>query len=124
MAEQLKALIVDDEKDICYLLSEILKGRNIQVSFVNSISDAEKLLQEEHPNIIFLDNFLPDGFGIDFIDTIRSLYPEVKVIMITAHDTYTDRDKALLKGIDQFVGKPFTKETIFAALESIALVNE
>jgi DNA-binding NtrC family response regulator len=40
-----KALIVDDETDICYLLSNILKQKNIQTSFAGSLSEADKMLQ-------------------------------------------------------------------------------
>jgi len=62
---------------------------------------------------------LPDGFGINFIDDIRKLDPHVKIIMITAHDTKNDREKAYERGVDQFIGKPFTRETIFKAIESL-----
>ena len=45
--EELKALIVDDEMDVCYLLSSILKYKNLQSSYVNSISEAKRVLREE-----------------------------------------------------------------------------
>lgn len=119
MKERLKALIVDDEIDMCYLLSDILKHKNLQASFVNSISDAKRVLLEVNPSIIFLDNHLPDGFGINFISEIKSLYPDVKIVMITAHDTNTDRDKAYFQGVDHFIGKPFTREMILNTLEAL-----
>jgi len=117
--EKLKALVVDDEMDVCYLLSSILKYKNLQASYVNSISEAKRVLREDHHSIIFLDNHLPDGFGINFIDEIRKLNPSVKIVMITAHDTSNDQSKAYEKGVDQFIGKPFTRETIFSAIENL-----
>jgi two-component system OmpR family response regulator len=117
MEERLKALIVDDEVDMCYLLSDILKHKNLQASYVNTISDAKKVLLSENPSIIFLDNHLPDGFGVNFIEEIKKIHPHVKVVMITAHDTPTDRDKAFFRGVDHFIGKPFTRETILKTLE-------
>src|SRR5262245_18348334 len=117
--EKLKALIVDDEIDVCYLLSSILKYKNLQSSYVNSISQAKRVLKEEHPSIIFLDNHLPDGFGINFIDEIRKINPDVKIVMITAHDTNNDRNKAYEQGVDQFIGKPFTRESILSAIENL-----
>ena len=119
MQEKLKALIVDDEIDVCYLLSSILRYKNLQVSYVNSISEAKKVLRGSHHSIIFLDNHLPDGFGINFIDEIRKLNPRVKIVMITAHDTNNDKDRAYELGVDQFIGKPFTRETIFSAIERL-----
>ena len=119
MHEKLKALIVDDEIDVCYLLSSILKYKNLQATYVNSINEAKRVLKEGRHSIIFLDNHLPDGFGINFIDEIRKLDPHVKIIMITAHDTKNDRDKAYERGVDQFIGKPFTRETIFKAIERL-----
>jgi two-component system OmpR family response regulator len=121
MEEKLKALIVDDEIDVCYLLSTILKHKNLQANYVNSIKEAKRVLMEESPSIIFLDNHLPDGFGINFIEEIKKLHPLVKIVMITAHDTPNDKDKAYLEGVDQFIGKPFTRDTIFKTIE--CLVN-
>lgn len=119
MNEKHRALIVDDEMDICYLLTSILKHKNLQASFVNSIEEAKRVLKEENPSIVFLDNHLPDGFGMNFIEEIKRINPNVKIVMITAHDTYNDRQNAELNGADHFIGKPFTRETIFNTLENL-----
>jgi two-component system OmpR family response regulator len=119
MKDNLRALIVDDEVDVCYLLSVILKHKNLESSYVNTISEAKRVLLENNPCIIFLDNHLPDGFGVNFIEEIKDLYPDVKIVMITAHDTTTDRDRAYKNGADQFIGKPFTRDVIFKTLESL-----
>ena len=119
MYEKLKALIVDDEIDVCYLLSSILKYKNLQASYVNSISEAKRVLTEDHHSIIFLDNHLPDGFGVNFIREIKKLDPGIKIVMITAHDSNNDKDVAYEQGVDQFIGKPFTCETIFSAIENL-----
>jgi len=119
MYEKLKALIVDDEIDVCYLLSSILKYKNLQASYVNSISEAKRVLREDHHSIIFLDNHLPDGFGVNFIREIKKLDPGIKIIMITAQDTNNDKNEAYEQGVDQFIGKPFTRETIFRAIENL-----
>ena len=119
MYEKLKALIVDDEIDVCYLLSSILKYKNLQASYVKSISEAKRVLTEDHHSIIFLDNHLPDGFGVNFIREIKKLDPGIKIVMITAHDSNNDKDVAYEQGVDQFIGKPFTRETIFSAIENL-----
>ena len=115
----MKALIIDDEIDICYLLSGILRNKNIQSSYVNSISEAIPTLQMLHPEIIFLDNHLPDGMGVDFIGHQKKTYPASKVIMITAHDTPADRKKAVAEGADLFIAKPFSRDTINKTMDKL-----
>lgn len=110
---------MDDEIDICYLLSGILRQKKLRASYVNNLADAHSVLKEETPFIIFLDNNLPDGKGVDFIGTIKKLYPATKVVMITAFDTYSDRSKAYEEGVDFFIGKPFTRDIIDKTLERL-----
>jgi len=116
----LKALIIDDETDICYLLSRLLKFKKLDTSFVNSLADADKALRNEHPEIIFLDNHLPDGLGINYIPYIKKNYPDSKIIMITAHDSGDDRAKALANGADYFIGKPFTSDIIYKTVDELS----
>ena len=114
-----KVLIVDDELDICYLLSGMLKQRNFLTAFVNTLSDAANALQADTPTLLFLDNHLPDGFGLDFIPFIKKNYPEVKVIMITAHDGAADRKQAYDGGVDLFVAKPLNRKLINDAIDKL-----
>ena len=115
----MKALIIDDEIDICYLLSVLLVNRKIEVDYVNSIADALAALKKYKPEIIFLDNRLPDGRGIDFAEHIKKMHPSAKVAMITAYDTTADRSMALARGIDYFVGKPFTTDMIYQTMDEM-----
>jgi two-component system OmpR family response regulator len=119
MTDTIKVLIVDDELDICYLLSGMLKQRNFLTGFVNTLSDAVIALQNDTPSILFLDNHLPDGFGLDFIPYIKKNYPEVKVIMITAHDGAVERRKAYEGGVDLFVPKPLNRKMINDAIDKL-----
>ena len=121
MNENATVLIVDDELDICYLLSGMLKQMNFRASFVNSLSDAVKTLQNEHPSILFLDNHLPDGFGLDFIPFVKKNYPEIKIVMITAHDGAVERRTAYDGGVDLFIAKPLNRKMIFDALTKLQI---
>ena len=106
------ALIIDDETDIWILLSKILRKHNLRTYYVNNLESATKRLEQETPVIIFLDNHLPDGFGLDFIQYVKSNYSTVKIVMITGYDLQSDRNRALNEGADLFISKPFTSETI------------
>lgn len=118
-----KVLIVDDELDICYLLSGMLKQRNFLTGFVNTLSDAANALQTDTPSLLFLDNHLPDGFGLDFIPYIKKNYPDVKVVMITAHDGAADRKKAYDGGVDLFVAKPLNRKLINDAIDKLFSID-
>lgn len=116
----LKALIIDDETDICYLLSRLLKQKNLDTSFVNTLSEADKALRQDQPEIIFLDNHLPDGLGMNYISHIKKNYPDIKIVMITAHDSADDRAKAIKNGADYFIGKPFTSDIIYKTVDDFS----
>ena len=115
--EKKKALIVDDETDICYLLSHILKQKNIQTVFAGSLEEADRMLQSSNFfYYVFLDNHLPDGLGINQIKRWKEKFPFIQLIMITAHDSLDERKKAASDGADSFISKPFSKEAIFRTI--------
>ena len=121
--EKLKALIVEDEVDICILLTGILRKKNLQTTFVNNIKAAKETLLLQHPAILFIDNNLPDGHGIDILDEIKHDNPALKIIMITADDTQDNKDKALKAGVDFFIGKPFTRDAINKMVDNLLSSN-
>lgn len=117
--KQIEVLIIEDEEDICYLLSGILRKKNLNTSYVTSLFAAEEILRKQYPDILFIDNHLPDGYGVDFLSLIKRDHPNTKIIMITAHDTGDDKQKALKQGADYFIGKPFTRDTIIKAVDAL-----
>ena len=115
----MKALIIDDEIDICFLLTAILKNADIESTYVNTLEAARNILDKQFPEIIFLDNHLPDGVGVDFISYIKKNKPDSKIVMITAYDTQKDRLSAREAGADDFIAKPFTRQSIYVAVEKL-----
>ena len=112
-------LIVDDEKDICFLLSNILKQRYFQSHLAGSLAEADKLIENHKPSLVFLDNHLPDGFGLEHIRRLKQKHPTGKIVMITAHDNPSERARAYHEGVDFFISKPFTKDIIYQAIERL-----
>lgn len=115
----IEALIVEDEIDICFLLTGILRKKNLQTFFVNNLHEAIDVLAVKHPSILFLDNNLPDGSGVDFIHQIKVQHPLTRIIMITADDTLANKNKALKAGADFFIGKPFTRDMINKTIDTV-----
>ena len=116
---QPQVLIIDDEVDVCYLLKGILRQKSIEAAYVTTIAEGEVLLSQYDPPVIFLDNYLPDGLGVDYIRHFKKEHPSSKIVMLTAHDSFADREKAYKAGVDFFIGKPFSRNAILTTIEKL-----
>jgi two-component system, OmpR family, response regulator len=116
---QTKVLIVDDEVDICFLFDRILRKRNLKMICAYNLAEAKASMQLEIPSLIFLDNCLPDGQGMDLIPYLKQHYPGTQVVMVTANDSIADKNKAFQRGADDFLGKPLSLARINSALDKI-----
>ncbi len=108
------ALIIDDEEDICILLSSFLRKKNIDAHYSMTLEDGLKKLNELKPTLLFLDNNLPDGSGIELIPTIRSSNQKLKIIVISAMSNL--RSRALDNSADAFIDKPISFEQILSII--------
>jgi two-component system, OmpR family, response regulator len=115
-----KVLIIEDEGDMCLLLNIMLNDKEMELDHVKSLASAEEYLQKQQPPVVILDNKLPDGFGIDFINHIKTNYPSIKIIMISGYDG-SAKDVALYNGADIFLEKPFTRNQLHDAI--VQLLN-
>ncbi len=113
-----KILIVEDEADMCLLLNIILNGKDFSLDHVKTLAAAGDYLQSTPPDLVLLDNKLPDGLGIDFIPDIKKNYPKVKVIMLSGFDASAG-DVALENGADTFLSKPFSKEQLKQVVQGV-----
>ncbi len=114
-----RVLIVDDETDICLLLSGLLRRLGYQPSCAHFIEEGRKLLSSQHFDAVFLDLNLPDGLGFDLLTLIRQQHAKTKIIMISAFDGQAERRRATEEGADYFIGKPFTRLSVETALQTI-----
>jgi DNA-binding response OmpR family regulator len=79
-----KVLIIDDEEDFGMLMRRFFSQKNYDVYVAYTIADGLKLLDEHLPDIIFLDNNLPDGYGWDKTEYILATYPQTQLNLISA----------------------------------------
>ena len=113
-----KVLIIEDEGDMCLLLNIILQDEDHKVDHVKNLHSAAAYLQNQKPEVILMDNKLPDGFGVDFIQIAKRLSPASGIIMLTGYDASAG-DVALENGADLFLTKPFTREQVTSAVNSL-----
>ncbi|MCY7293103.1 MAG: response regulator, partial [Ferruginibacter sp.] len=85
LSKTVNILIVEDEGDICLILNLMLKKDDVEIEHVNTLAKADQFLKEQKPQVIIMDNQLPDGLGVDHIKKIKSDYPAIKIIMITGN---------------------------------------
>src|ERR1700692_644848 len=83
--DQPRVLIVDDEPDICELLTITLQRMNLGTRTAPDIESAHRLLQSETFDLCLTDMRLPDGDGLELIDWMQHNTPMVPVAVITAH---------------------------------------
>jgi two-component system, OmpR family, response regulator len=115
----LNAMIVEDEQDLCVLLSIVLKQKNLNPACAYSLAEAKRKINHVNPSVLFLDNNLPDGYGIDFISEVKSKSPYTKIVMMTAHNSSTDQNRAIQNGADYFISKPFTSGIIKNTIDQL-----
>lgn len=115
-----RVLIVDDEPDICLLLSGLLRRLGYIPTCAHFLEEGRRCLRTQQFDAVFLDLNLPDGLGFDLLPAIKSVSRETKVIMISAFDGNAERTRATEQGADYFIGKPFTRKSVEQALQAIA----
>jgi len=102
-----RALIVDDEPDLCELLSLTLARMNVDSSSVHDLVAARAQLQgRESFALCLTDLRLPDGDGLELVEWIQAHAPDLPVAVITAHGHVEAAVRALKLGAFDFVSKP------------------
>jgi CitB family two-component system response regulator CitT len=109
----MKLLIVDDELDLCHLLSEHFEEHfeDTEVFTATTPGDALRLLEELQPEGMLLDiNLRSRLTGFDILARLNELSPATKVIMVTTVTDFESVEKAMGLGAVDYVTKPFTVE--------------
>ena len=115
----MKALIVDDEKDIGLMVSKFLTKEGLEAEYVSTITNARKKIDEEDYSVFFLDLHLPDGTGFDLVPQIKQTNKDSKVIVISAYDGREETQQARELGISTFIKKPFSRQQVLEAIDDI-----
>ena len=125
-----KVLIIDDENDICFLISEILEDESFKCKVANNSSEALKAYKEFNPDLIILDVWLgnSDLDGIELLSKFKEENPLIPVIIISGHGTVDMAVNVIKKGAYDFIEKPFNSDkltiTCKRAIESALLIKE
>ena len=123
-----KILVIDDERDLCWLFSEILGENGYKVTSAQTAKDGLDKVRSVMPNLVFLDIKLPDKDGIWVLKEIKKVNPEIVVIMVTGHTAIESAVAAMKLGAYDYIPKPIPNERlkiiVDKALETQSLFRE
>ena len=82
---QQRILMIDDEIDYCRIMQSYFTRKNYAVTVAYTLKDGLALLESETPDILFLDNNLPDGKGWSHVESIVEKNPQMKIFLVSAY---------------------------------------
>jgi len=104
----MQVLIIDDEMNICLSLKNILEDENYQVDYSIDASEGYAKFQKNAPDLVFLDVRLDGKNGLELLEEIMNLKPDITVIMISGHSGIREAVKAIKLGAFDFLEKPLS----------------
>ncbi len=111
-------LIVDDEKSICQALKGILTDEGYEVSMAHDGAQALAAVEEEAPDLVLLDIWMPGQDGLEVLPRLKSRQPGLPVIMISGHGSVEMAVKATRLGAYDFIEKPLDMDKILLAIRN------
>ena len=112
-----KILIVDDNADLRFNLSSILKDDSYDVAAVADGKAALKAVQNNSPNLVLLDIRLPEMDGIKILEKAKKIDKDLIIIMLTAYADVKDAVKAMKLGAYDYITKPFDNEELILIIK-------
>jgi two-component system nitrogen regulation response regulator NtrX len=111
-------LIVDDERDIRELISEILKDEGFATRLAGNSDDAMSAINAEAPSLMILDIWLKDSRmdGIDILKTVKRDNPDIPVVIISGHGNIEIAVAAIKQGAYDFIEKPFNIDQLLVVI--------
>jgi two-component system, OmpR family, response regulator len=112
-----RALVVDDEENICFVVAHELRAHNFEVDVAGTAAEALRLITSHQPDVIVLDVMLPDMNGFALLELLRDSGIETPVLFLTARDGTSDRVRGLTGGGADYVVKPFALAELVARVK-------
>ena len=118
------ALVIDDEPDICELLSLTLGRMNIATAVAGDVKSAKAQLTGQQFDICLTDMRLPDGDGLELVEWMQTNATGVPVAVITAHGNVESAVQALKLGAFDFISKPLDLQNLRSIVENALKLDD
>ena len=121
-------LVVDDDKNIRYVMKEVLESNSYTVFTAENGKKAFDLMENEHIDLAIVEIMMPEIDGYEFTKALRQFNQEMPVLMISAKQLAEDRKKGFAVGIDDYMSKPIDTDELLlhvkALLRRYKIINE
>ena len=115
----MKLLLIEDEKALAENILTYLSKSEIQTDWASNFEEAEDKVLSNSYDLFLLDLMLPDGDGLNILETLKSQNSDTGVLIISAKNALDDRIKGLDLGADDYLTKPFHLSELNARLKAI-----
>lgn len=112
-------LVVDDDAQIRQLAAKLLREHGHRVSVARDGRELWQALGTAQIDLVILDIMLPGGNGLDLCRELRTRFPQLPIIMVTALGSDTDRIVGLEVGADDYLPKPFNPRELLARINAV-----
>lgn len=115
-------LLIDDDKDFCFLIKMMLKKTNAHLLFVYNGEDGIQRMdqQQDHKiDLVLLDIQMPMVSGYTVIEILKHKYPDIPVMAVTAFGMIGEREKCLKLGFDEYLAKPFDEQDLLYLIDRL-----
>jgi two-component system, NtrC family, response regulator HydG len=116
-------LVIDDDKDMCLVLSRFLIKMNYEVSIAHNGEDGLKYLRSADYDLVLCDNKLPDVSGLELLQKIKILNPSVAVIIVTAYADVKTAVETFRYGANDYITKPLYPDELLATIKETIVKN-
>jgi DNA-binding response OmpR family regulator len=116
---QSRVLVIEDDSKLATALVSGIEAEGYQVTWASSAEEGLLHLHDQKPDLLLLDITLPQRDGLDLLRQIRRDRIDVRVLMLTSHNTIEDRVDGLKTGADDYLGKPFSFSELIARIEAL-----
>jgi DNA-binding NtrC family response regulator len=115
-------LLVEDDRELCASLWDVLHEQGYRVSLAHTASMARDLVAQRKFNVVLLDLKLPEGSGREVLAQVRKANPEARTVIITGHRRELESliDEVLADGADAICYKPFDVRQLLGTLEQLS----
>ena len=116
--------VVDDDESIRWVLEKGLQDSGMDVQTFDSANKVIKKLETENPKLIITDIRMPGPSGIDLLDKVKELRPEIPVIIMTAHSDLDSAVESYEHGAWEYLPKPFDIEEAISMVQRATAIDE
>jgi two-component system response regulator HydG len=118
-----KILVIDDDNDMCLLLSRFLTRHGFEVTTINSGNAAVEWMKKNQPSLVLCDFRLDDITGAELLVKSKEMHPDAPVIIITGYSDVKDAVEVMKMGAYDYVTKPLFPDEILLTIKK-ALSDE